>query len=86
MTDAKSYKETIDLPQTTFSMRANAVQREPELQRFWGEQKIYERLSQENPGELLLSFITVAAFDIAESLDGIEEMDGYLFIDQEPGA
>ncbi|MAK71185.1 MAG: hypothetical protein CMF19_03940 [Idiomarinaceae bacterium] len=42
--------------------------------------------AKENPGELLLSFITVAAFDIAESLDGIEEMDGYLFIDQEPGA
>ena len=31
--------------------------------------------AKENPGELLLSFITVAAFDIAESLDGIEEMD-----------
>ena len=54
MTDAKSYKETINLPQTAFSMRANAVQREPELQRFWGEQKIYERLSQENPGELFV--------------------------------
>lgn len=42
--------------------------------------------AKENPGELLLTFITVAAFDIAESLDGIEEMDGFLLIDQEPGA
>jgi hypothetical protein len=42
--------------------------------------------AKENPGELLLACITAAAFDIAESLDGIEEMDGYLFIDQEPGA
>lgn len=42
--------------------------------------------AKENPGELLLSFITVAAFDIAESLEGIEEMDGFMYIDQEPGA
>tara|TARA_R100000734_G_C3254288_1_gene54876 strand:+ start:434 stop:628 length:195 start_codon:yes stop_codon:yes gene_type:complete len=41
---------------------------------------------KENPGELLLACITAASFDIAESLDGIEEMDGFLFIDQEPGA
>ena len=42
--------------------------------------------AKENPGELLLACITAAAFDISESLDGIEEMDGFLFIDQEPGA
>ena len=30
--EAKSYKETVNLPQTEFNMRANAVQREPELQ------------------------------------------------------
>ena len=42
--------------------------------------------AKENPGELLLACITAAAFDIAESLDGIEQMDGFLFIDQEPGA
>ncbi len=49
MTEAKSYKETVNLPQTDFSMRANAVQREPELQQFWAENKIYEQLSQNNP-------------------------------------
>ena len=42
--------------------------------------------ARENPGELLLACITAAAFDISESLDGIEEMDGFLLIDQEPGA
>ncbi len=48
MTEAKSYKETVNLPQTDFSMRANAVQREPELQKFWAENQIYEQLSQNN--------------------------------------
>ena len=51
MTEAKSYKETVNLPQTDFSMRANAVQREPELQQFWAENHIYEQLSQNNPKE-----------------------------------
>lgn len=46
-----SYKDTLNLLQTPFGMRANAKVREPELQRFWVEQRIYERLSRENPGE-----------------------------------
>jgi isoleucyl-tRNA synthetase len=32
-------------------MRANAVKREPELQKFWTEERIYEHLSQQNPNE-----------------------------------
>ena len=51
MTEAKSYKDTVNLPQTDFSMRANAVKREPELQQFWAENHIYEQLSQNNPKE-----------------------------------
>ncbi len=51
MTEAKSYKETVNLPQTDFSMRANAVQREPQLQQFWAENQIYEQLSRDNPKE-----------------------------------
>src|SRR5579883_1964637 len=35
-------------------MRANAVKREPEIQKFWAENKIYDRLSQENPGDLFI--------------------------------
>ncbi|MBD2579992.1 isoleucine--tRNA ligase [Oscillatoria sp. FACHB-1406] len=54
MTEPKSYKDTVNLPQTKFDMRANAVKREPELQAFWGEQRIYDRLSQENPGETFI--------------------------------
>jgi isoleucyl-tRNA synthetase len=51
VTEAKSYKETVNLPQTEFNMRANAVKREPELQQFWAENRIYEQLSQNNPKE-----------------------------------
>jgi len=46
-----SYKDTLNLLQTPFAMRANAKVREPEIQAFWAERRIYERLSQQNPGE-----------------------------------
>ena len=48
---ATSYKDTLNLLQTPFSMRANAKVREPEIQAFWAELQLYERLSQHNPGE-----------------------------------
>ncbi|MDX2100682.1 MAG: isoleucine--tRNA ligase [Leptolyngbyaceae cyanobacterium bins.59] len=51
MTESGTYKNTVNLPQTNFEMRANAVKREPEIQQFWVENQIYEHLSQENPGE-----------------------------------
>ncbi|WP_089129419.1 isoleucine--tRNA ligase [Tolypothrix sp. NIES-4075] len=54
MTETGSYKDTVNLPKTNFDMRANAVKREPEIQKFWSENKIYDRLSQENPGELFI--------------------------------
>ena len=37
--------------------------------------------AKENPGDVLLGLITFSALDIADSLDDIEEMDGFLFID-----
>ncbi len=45
-----SYKDTLNLLQTPFAMRANAKVREPEIQAFWAKRRIYERLSQHNPG------------------------------------
>ena len=48
---ATSYKDTLNLLQTPFSMRANAKVREREIQAFWAELQLYERLSQHNPGE-----------------------------------
>ncbi|MEC4815812.1 MAG: isoleucine--tRNA ligase [Scytonema sp. PMC 1069.18] len=54
MTETGSYKDTVNLPKTKFDMRANAAKREPEIQKFWEENKIYERLSENNPGELFI--------------------------------
>ncbi|HEY9671487.1 MAG TPA: isoleucine--tRNA ligase [Waterburya sp.] len=54
MTVAKTYKDTVNLPKTKFDMRANAVKREPELQKFWEDHQIYEQLSQNNPGEIFV--------------------------------
>ena len=35
------YKDTLNLPQTTFPMKANLVQREPDLRRHWAEMDLY---------------------------------------------
>jgi isoleucyl-tRNA synthetase len=53
-TEPGSYKNTVSLPKTPFDMRANAVKREPEIQQFWAEHQIYQRLSQSNPGEVFV--------------------------------
>ncbi|PNW39403.1 UNVERIFIED_CONTAM: isoleucine--tRNA ligase, partial [Euhalothece sp. KZN 001] len=54
MTTNKSYKDTINLPKTDFAMRANAKQREPEIQEFWQQEQVYETLSQQNPKEVFV--------------------------------
>ena len=46
-----SYKDTLNLLQTPFAMRANARVREPELQAFWKAHDLYGRLSRGNPGD-----------------------------------
>lgn len=43
--DAKhSYKDTLNLPNTTFSMKADLVQREPIQRKAWAQQAIYTRI------------------------------------------
>ncbi|MEH2364524.1 isoleucine--tRNA ligase [Nostoc sp.] len=54
MTESGSYKDTVNLPKTNFEMRANAIKREPEIQKFWEDNKIYDRLFENNPGELFI--------------------------------
>ena len=48
---SSDYKDSVNLPQTNFSMRANAIAKEPEIQKFWAEEKIYENLAANNTGE-----------------------------------
>lgn len=45
------FAATILLPETGFSQRANAVEREPEIQQFWNEYQLYDKLSQSATGE-----------------------------------
>ena len=40
------YKNTLNLPQTTLAMRANATVRELEIQKFWEENNIYEKMTE----------------------------------------
>jgi len=39
-----NYKETLNLPKTTFPMKGNLAQREPEIQARWKEMKLYEQI------------------------------------------
>jgi isoleucyl-tRNA synthetase len=43
---AMDYKQTINLPQTDFPMKADLARREPDVQKFWEEQNIYGKLRE----------------------------------------
>ena len=49
-TDAKRYKETLNLPSTRFDMKANLTVREPRFQERWAETELYGRIRQARPG------------------------------------
>ncbi|KAA3455573.1 isoleucine--tRNA ligase, mitochondrial isoform X2 [Gossypium australe] len=44
------YKHTVDLPKTTFGMRANALVREPEIQKLWDDHQMFKRVVDNNDG------------------------------------
>ncbi|XP_021853380.1 isoleucine--tRNA ligase, chloroplastic/mitochondrial isoform X2 [Spinacia oleracea] len=44
------YKDTVNLPKTTFGMRANSVVREPELQKLWEDNQVFKRVAERNDG------------------------------------
>lgn len=44
------YKHTVDLPKTTFGLRANSVVREPEIQKLWEDNQVLKRVSHRNTG------------------------------------
>lgn len=45
------FAPTIILPETGFSQRANAIVREPEIQKMWKEYGLYEKLSEASSGK-----------------------------------
>lgn len=44
------YKLTVDLPKTTFGMRANSVVREPEIQKLWDDNEVLKKVVDNNNG------------------------------------
>ncbi|XP_042518568.1 isoleucine--tRNA ligase, chloroplastic/mitochondrial [Macadamia integrifolia] len=44
------YKDTVDLPKTKFDLRANAVVREPQIQKLWDDNQVFERVVDRNNG------------------------------------
>ena len=38
------YRETLNLPKTKFPMKANLPVREPEINKKWDEEKIYDKI------------------------------------------
>lgn len=47
------YKATLNLPQTTFPMKANLPQREPEMLALWEQERLYERIQEAGKGKPL---------------------------------
>ena len=45
---AKDYTSTLNLPATSFAMRANLPQREPEMLKYWEGMDLYARLQEQN--------------------------------------
>ena len=48
---SKDYTSTLNLPQTSFAMRANLPQREPEMLKYWQEKDLYNRLLENADGK-----------------------------------
>ena len=51
MSKEKNYKDTLNLPQTLFPMKANLVQREPEMLRGWESDGIYRKVREKSAGK-----------------------------------
>eukprot|EP00775_Hariotina_reticulata_P010199 gene10199-10360_t len=45
------YSATVATPVTDFNLRANSIVREPQIQAFWEQQQVYQRLAAGNSGE-----------------------------------
>jgi len=43
---SKSYKQTLNMPKTSFPMKANLVQNEPASMKRWDKEKLYDKLRQ----------------------------------------
>jgi isoleucyl-tRNA synthetase len=47
-TMTRDFKDTLNLPQTEFPMKANLSHREPEMLKAWDDQRLYEQMQEKN--------------------------------------
>ncbi|MBN1818321.1 MAG: isoleucine--tRNA ligase [Sedimentisphaerales bacterium] len=50
---SKGYRDTLNLPNTTFAMKANLVQREPPQRKAWAKEDLYRRILESREGASL---------------------------------
>ena len=48
--DKKGYKDTLNLPQTSFDMKANLLKKEPAIQQQWAKQNLYGLIRKQREG------------------------------------
>ena len=48
MNSSEKLKDTLNLPQTDFPMRANAVEREPTRMKHWEKSEVYDQMQTRN--------------------------------------
>ena len=46
----KNYKDTLNLPNTDFPMKANLSQREPEILNNWKDNNLYQKIRENRSG------------------------------------
>jgi len=51
MTESKNYKDTLNLPKTAFSMKANLPTREPQMLKKWDSMGLYDKRQQLSKGK-----------------------------------
>nr|NIP30958.1 isoleucine--tRNA ligase [Candidatus Dadabacteria bacterium]NIQ15531.1 isoleucine--tRNA ligase [Candidatus Dadabacteria bacterium] len=49
--DKINYKNTLNLPKTDFPMKANLQQKEPEIQKVWEKENLYENVTKNNQND-----------------------------------
>lgn len=50
---AQDYNKTLNLPQTSFDMRAGLPKKEPKFVEHWDEMDLYQKLLERNAGKPL---------------------------------
>ena len=55
--EAKNYKDTLSLPETTFPMRGDLVKNEPKRLERWNDEGLYERIQKRRKNQDAPRFI-----------------------------